>query len=604
MAKPENNSIKFSPHEAFSAIKLTLSLSLKTGRKDFILNAVVQIIHAVTPAISAVLSGMLLNAIVTAISTHVVWPIFELIAALMAISVLTTILDNWSQIITDNAIYNTNLYVSKLIATKYASIPLEVRENKDFADRFERVQDYGNSVRWITTAVTDMVSALIAFFTAFIVMLMVSTPLAIIVVLVTVPYVVIDFLRFRNQTAHWRQFSTHRRRAWRMFDLLTLPTTSQQIQQNGLTDYFIKEANRDYRLAQEADLTFDRKMLKPKLATASLEQIVRYGALGYITIKIVFGKMPIGEFVTINALLSQLSGSAESFFRLFGRVNSDLVKANDFTTFMNETEIAAGGVKLEPGKVPRLEFRDVSFSYPNNDNLVLKNITFTIEPGESLAIVGENGAGKTTLVKLLMGFYKPKSGQILINDIPIEQIDRTSLFQQFGTLFQDYINYNFASLADNIWFGDIAKKPEPTALQRALDRAGLGDLSTHLPKGFKQILSKDFDKDFSADLSGGQWQRLALARGFFRDANVLILDEPTSAVDAKAEYHIFKEIMDQHANHTTIIISHRFSTVRKARHIIVLDEGQIIERGTHHQLMKNDGLYREMFELQAEGYKN
>jgi ATP-binding cassette subfamily B protein len=230
-------------------------------------------------------------------------------------------------------------------------------------------------------------------------------------------------------------------------------------------------------------------------------------------------------------------------------------------------------------------------------------VSFIINPGDDIAIVGENGAGKTTIIKLLMGFYKIQSGQILINDTSIEQIKRQNLYKQFGTLFQDYTKYDFASLADNIWFGDITKKPDQTTMQAALDKAGLGDLPDQLPKGYQQILSRDFEKDFSADLSGGQWQRLALARSFFRDPNVLILDEPTSAVDAKAEYHIFQEIMSQQKQSSTIIISHRFSTVRKAKRIIVLDSGQIVEAGTHAQLMKNRGLYREMFELQAEGYK-
>lgn len=218
--------------------------------------------------------------------------------------------------------------------------------------------------------------------------------------------------------------------------------------------------------------------------------------------------------------------------------------------------------------------------------------------------MGENGAGKTTLIKLLIGAYQPQDGMIFVNDEPFEKIDRKSYLEQIGALFQDYSRYEFATLGENVWYGDITKKLDKNRVCAALAKAGLGDFDKRFVNGLNQLLSKNYDKDSATDLSGGQWQRLSIARAFYREANVLLLDEPTSAVDAKAEYEIFKNILEHQKNRTTVIISHRFSTVRKAKQIMVFDHGKIVESGTHQELIKNNGLYKEMFDLQAEGYVN
>jgi len=257
----------------------------------------------------------------------------------------------------------------------------------------------------------------------------------------------------------------------------------------------------------------------------------------------------------------------------------------------------------ETGRPPRIEFQDVIFTYPMNSEPTVKDISFVVEPGEDIALVGENGSGKTTIIKLLLGIYQPDSGQILIDGVPLERLNKEAYYRRMGALFQDYARMIFTDLGDNIWFGDITRKKRASDLMEAAEKAKLVKLIEKLPHGLKQILSKAYDVENGTDLSGGQWQRVALARGFFRRADVLILDEPTAAVDAKAEFEIFQEIARNQQDKTTIIISHRFSTVRKAQKILVIDGGRVIESGTHGELMKiKDGLYQEMFTLQAEGY--
>jgi ATP-binding cassette subfamily B protein len=217
--------------------------------------------------------------------------------------------------------------------------------------------------------------------------------------------------------------------------------------------------------------------------------------------------------------------------------------------------------------------------------------------------VGENGAGKTTLVKLLVGAYEPSDGTILVNDQPLAQIDRDSYLMQLGALFQDYPKYEFATLGENVWFGNTSRDYKVSEVEQALTLADLEGFSSRFAKGLNQILSKDFDEEVTADLSGGQWQRLAIARIMYRSPNILLLDEPTSAIDAKSEYKIFKNILEAQKGKTTLIISHRFSAVRKAKKILVLDHGKVIESGSHEELISKRGVYKTLFDVQAEGYK-
>ena len=282
-------------------------------------------------------------------------------------------------------------------------------------------------------------------------------------------------------------------------------------------------------------------------------------------------------------------------------VSENLVNATDYMEFMEAPEKASGGLKITD--TPTIEFKDVSFCYPNTSTKALDKVSFRLEAGESLAIVGENGAGKTTLIKLLIGAYEPSEGVILVNGEPFSRIDRESYLSQIGALFQDYSRYEFATLGENVWFGNPKKRYNEKEIERALEQADLATLSSLYEKGLDQILSKDYDEKSPADLSGGQWQRLAIARALFRAPNILLLDEPTSAIDAKAEQKIFHNIFEAQKSKTTVIISHRFSTIRRASHIIVLDHGRVVESGSHKELVaKRGGVYKALFEAQAEGY--
>ena len=247
-----------------------------------------------------------------------------------------------------------------------------------------------------------------------------------------------------------------------------------------------------------------------------------------------------------------------------------------------------------------IEFRNVWFKYPNSKKWVLKDISFIIKPKENVALVGENGAGKTTLIKLLCGFYRPEKGEILVDNVNIKELDTLRYWNTLGVLFQDFSHYPFTA-KEAIGIGNPRKINDLESIKMAAKLTGVDKYIEGLTLGYKTPLVKDFDG--GVDPSRGQWQRLALARIIFRGSKIVILDEPTSNVDQKAEEMIFDKIIDLSSEKILILISHRFNTVRKANKILNISEGRIIEQGTHEELMKKHGEYASLFELQAKGYQ-
>ncbi len=293
----------------------------------------------------------------------------------------------------------------------------------------------------------------------------------------------------------------------------------------------------------------------------------------------------------LNAIFGTLSGMQESL--LFAGSYFELVdKKPNLIDKQPSTIITSAS--------PEVVFENVSFAYPGQSELVFKNLNLNIKGGEHVAIVGENGAGKSTLIKLLLRFYHPTNGKILVDGVDLKDIAIESWYDKLATLFQDFNQYPF-SVGENITIGRSQIRPDRIRRNEAAQFGGVDSLVKKYKHGYNTVLDGSFKKGIEP--SGGQWQRVALARAFYRNAGVLILDEPTSAIDANAEYEIFNSIFDRYKSRSAIIVSHRFSTVRRADRIIVLDQGKIIEEGSHQKLMKQNGVYSELFSKQAEGYR-
>ena len=561
-----------------------------------------RIVTSVIPAITAVLAGYVVTCISEAVisPTHDLLPFIISVIFLLSVQLLDVVLGAIYQLLSISTSQETYIYVSELVATKYIQIPLATRETQEFADKFERVREFGSSIDYVSTSAITVVSSVTSLISIVIATLAVSPIVTVALLIAAIPSSILSLQLAARERRNWREFTRDRRIAWAIERKITNSDSALEIELNGLSKQLVSQMIKARRRSQEQDIADNRTFFWPRFGANILQDVIGYIVLIIVAIEIIFGRLAIGLFLTVRTLLMQLNTSISSFFNSVTAINTSLVNATDFMEFMETPAQSSGDIKIN--HLPVIEFRHVSFTYPHSDTRAIEDISFTLKPGDSLAIVGENGAGKTTLIKLLIGAYSPQEGAIYIDGHPLAEIDRASYLDQIGALFQDYSRYDFATLGENVWFGNVNKPYNRKEILAALRESGLSKLVGEYEEGLDQILSKDIDSKNATNLSGGQWQRLGIARAFFRSPNILILDEPTSSVDAKSEYEIFRNIIKKQQNKTTVIISHRFSTVRRAERIIVLDHGRIIEQGTHSELIEKNGIYKEMFELQAEGY--
>ena len=389
--------------------------------------------------------------------------------------------------------------------------------------------------------------------------------------------------------------------------------TAKEVQLFGLAGWLTER----YRVLSERWYAENRKLATKKAVVSSALSFI--GTLGYYGAYIVI----IARAITGSITLGSLTFLAASFSRGRDLIQRLLLGASSiyeqglylrdlFLFFEMKPTISS-----RPGAppVPRpmrtgFVFENVGFQYPGSDRWAVRHVSFTLRPGERIALVGENGAGKTTLTKLLARLYDPTEGRILLDGVDLRDYDLASLRREIGVIFQDFVRYDMR-FDENVGVGEIetvrgyldngADAPAPEPLVYAADQSLASTLLPRLPGGYRQMLGRRFDD--GVDLSGGEWQKIALARAYMRDAQVLILDEPTAALDARAEYEVFRRFSELMAGRTGVLISHRFSTVRMADRIVVLKGGELAESGTHEELVAAGGLYAELFGMQAVGYR-
>jgi ATP-binding cassette, subfamily B, bacterial len=328
-----------------------------------------------------------------------------------------------------------------------------------------------------------------------------------------------------------------------------------------------------------------------------------YGTYAFVIYKTIMGAFTLGTLTFLAGAIAGASTNIQSFFLTFSGIANQALFLTDLLDFFAvKPRIASKPTAVLAPRPIRggFTFRNVSFAYPSSSRMVLKDINFRIEPCSRIALVGENGQGKTTIVKLLTRLYEPTSGEILLDGVNLRDYDLESLWKEIGVIFQDFTRYEM-SAHENIAVGRIEHACNPAEVRAAASKSLAADVIRKLPMGYDQILGCRFKG--GTDLSGGEWQKMALGRAYLRDAQLLILDEPTAALDARSEHEVFKRFAELTESKMALLISHRFSTVKMADRILVLENGRIAEQGAHEDLLERDGIYAGMFELQAASYR-
>jgi ATP-binding cassette subfamily B protein len=385
--------------------------------------------------------------------------------------------------------------------------------------------------------------------------------------------------------------------------------SAKELKLFGLSDFLVGRYDRLSRKFYEANkaLSVRRSLVSTLLATVgTLGYYAAYAVIIYLTV--VGHRSPAGLF-TIG-VLTFLAGSFRQSRDLIQRVLLSLSQIFEQSLYLDdlfsflalEPRIRpTSGARTVPMPIRQgFTFENVGFRYPGSEHWAVRGLDFTLAPGERIALVGENGAGKTTLVKLLARLYDPTEGRILLDGVDLREYDLDSLRRNVGVIFQDFVRYDFL-LRENIAVGNIGRLEDEPRIEGAAARSLADSVAARLPGRYDQMLGRRFEG--GVDLSGGEWQKVALARAYMREAQLLILDEPTAALDARAEYEVFLRFSELTQGRMAVLISHRFSTVRMADRILVLRGGDLVEQGTHEELLALGGLYSELFQLQAAGYR-
>lgn len=478
-------------------------------------------------------------------------------------------------------------------------------EDPEFQNLLSQLEGVKGTLNVNVTRITAFIDSIFKLVSASVVVATAFPIFVPIMLIATIPgFIVFD--KYRQKV--WKYFVEERSLLVRVSqyvkNLLSQDSTSKEVAIYETGDILYSKVKKHQELYTQKFTSASQSGM-PGIVIA---RFIQFGAFIYtqaVNLSAVMkGGLGVGQFALYFQQTQNLMLGAEGILDNYSSINMRNKYIEKYFEFMNldrkvNSPSKPVSIPANP-QPPIIEFKNVSFQYPNTKRYILRDFDLKINPGEKIAFVGENGAGKTTIIKLLLRFYDVTEGEILINGINIKDVSLEKWYQSIGALFQDFIKYQF-TFKENVLFGNRKESQNLELLKSSIKQSGADGYVDDLPKKLDQTVGKMFENGI--DLSGGQWQKLALARAFFKNAPFLILDEPTSAIDAKAEYEIFERVQKLQKDKTVVIISHRFSTVRNADRILVLNEGKIIEQGNHDKLMSQNGLYAELFNIQAKGYK-
>lgn len=483
-----------------------------------------------------------------------------------------------------------------------ASLDLYQFEDANFYDKLERARRQTNSrTALMTQVLTQLQDAITIGFLA--VGLIAFNPWLILMLLIAVIPSFLGESHFNQRSYSLTQNWTPQRRELDYLRFIgASDITAKEVKIFGLENFLadrFKRISDDY---YKANRSIAVKRASWGGLLSAIGTLAYYGAFVFIILQTVSGLITVGTLTFLSGSFQRMQNMLQAIMNRFSKIAEGALYLQDLFDFFNirPTIIYDPESQSVPHPIQKgFTFENVSFKYANSERYAIRNLSFHLKTGEKLALVGENGAGKTTLVKLLARLYEPTEGRILLDGVDLKEYNLQQLRKEIGIIFQDYVRFQMKA-AENIAIGNIINVEELPAIQQAAEKSLADTVVDTLPEKYQQVLGKRFAN--GVDLSGGQWQKVALARAYMRDAQLLILDEPTAALDARAEHEVFLRFSELITGKMAVLISHRFSTVRMADRILFLENGQLKELGSHEELIAQEGKYAELFHLQAKGY--
>ncbi len=567
-------------------------------------NIVLRLIASVFPPVMLYIGKLIIDEVVIMVNTHGQHDINQLWTWVSIEFGLAVLLDILNRVINLNDALLGDLFANKSsvqIIEHAAKLDLYQFENPTFYDKLEKARQQTGGRTYMMTQVLAQLQAIISFVMLAIGLAIFSPWLIVVLLLAAIPSFIAES-RFNTLKYSLTTAWTPQRRELDYIRFMgASDSTAKELKIFNLSDFLAK------RFTKLSDEFYE---LNRKLSVKSafwggllylLSTAVYYGAYIYIITNTIRGNITLGDLTFLAGSFDRMRSSFQAIMNRFADISSRALYLQDFFDFFDlQPSILSNQLKLVPKPIQQgITFENVSFQYPNNEKYSLKNVSFHLNAGEKIALVGENGAGKTTLVKLLARLYEPTEGRILLDGVDLKDYDIEDLRNQIGIIFQDFVKFAL-KVSENIAVGNIQEVNNLPLIQEAARKSLADTVVKKFPEGYEQMLARRFKG--GVEMSGGEWQKVALARAYMRDAQLVILDEPTAALDARAEHEVFIRFSELIAGKMAVLISHRFSTVRMADRILFLEYGELKEIGSHEELMHVNGKYADLFKLQAKGY--
>ena len=597
----------------FSRLSYIVRLVWEAKKSLLLMMVFMAVFNGISPVISAYISANLLNhiALVLALDS----PEFALITSTLLPAMLlqfgymffVNLINVVSNMITRTSSEIVTNHVKCKIMNKAKEIDIASFDMPEFYEKFENAnREAGNRPIEVIRSTFGIVSTLISAISFILILSAVAWFAPLIVIILSVPSAIITFSYRRKNFRYMRRHSKERRQMSYYSDMLVNKDMVKEIRLFGLSDTFIF----NYRKVFQRYFAGIRRLITVEgiwnIAISLVTTSVNCALFFFIAYTVTVGSGQIGDYSLYTGALTSIANCVAGLVATSSSIYEGTLFIDNMIVFMNEKKHIVA-LSDEPLHVTRhightIEFKNVSFRYPGTERDVLKNISFVINPGDTVVLVGLNGAGKTTLLKLLTRLYDPTAGTILLDGQDIRNYDTDELYAMYGVIFQDFGKYAF-TVNENISFGEISKPMDQDNIKAAATASAADEFITHLPDGYNTPLMRVFEQN-GIEPSIGQWQKLAIARAFYSDSDILILDEPTASLDAIAEQEIFNQFDRLRKDKTTFFVSHRLSSATLANKILVLENGVLAEMGTHSELMKKEGIYYELFSTQAARYIN